>query len=86
MCWRLPSLGVTPNGPWLLGITEVTAVQREPAFMGYHQGSTCLPMPGAEKIQLDEQAQQNLQSIAANRTSEVRSWERASIILVVVGG
>jgi len=43
-------------------------------------------MPGAENIQLDEQAHEKLKSLAASRTSAVRLWERASIILGLAAG
>jgi len=43
-------------------------------------------MPGAANIQLDEQAREELESIAASRTSAVRLWERASIILGLAAG
>lgn len=43
-------------------------------------------MPGAENIQLDEQSLEELKSLVASRTSTVRSWERASIILGLAAG
>jgi transposase len=43
-------------------------------------------MPVAAKIQLDEQAQKELKSLAAGRTSAVRLWERATIILGLAAG
>ena len=43
-------------------------------------------MPAAANIQLDEQAQEELESLAASRTSAVRLWERASIILGLAAG
>ena len=43
-------------------------------------------MPGAENIRLDEQAQQELKSLAARRKSPVRLWERATIILELAAG
>jgi transposase len=43
-------------------------------------------MPGAEDIHLDEQTQKELESLAASRTSAVRSWERAKIILGLASG
>ena len=38
-------------------------------------------MPGAGNIQLDEQSQEKLKSLAASRTSGVRLWERATIVM-----
>ena len=49
-------------------------------------GRTRLPMPGAEKIQLDEQSRKELKSLAASRTSTVRLWERATIIMELAVG
>jgi transposase len=43
-------------------------------------------MPGAENIQLDEQSQQELKSLAASRTSAVRLWQRATIVLELAAG
>jgi transposase len=43
-------------------------------------------MPGAENIQLDQQAHAKLKSLVASRTSAVRLWERASIILGLAAG
>ena len=43
-------------------------------------------MPDTKNIQLDEQAQEELKSLAASRTSAVRSWERATIILGLAAG
>ena len=43
-------------------------------------------MPGAENIQLDEQSLEKLKSLVASRTSPVRLWERASIILGSAAG
>src|SRR5258708_18056764 len=43
-------------------------------------------MPGAENIQLDEQSQEELKSLAASRTSAVRLWERATIIMELAAG
>jgi transposase len=43
-------------------------------------------MPGAENIQLDEQSLEKLKSLVASRTSPVRLWERASIILGLAAG
>jgi transposase len=43
-------------------------------------------MPGAENIQLDEQAQEELQSLATSRTAEMRLWERAAIIVELAAG
>ena len=43
-------------------------------------------MPGAEKIQLDEQSRKELKSLAASRTSTVRLWERATIIMELAVG
>jgi transposase len=43
-------------------------------------------MPGIANIRLDEQAQEELESLAASRTSAVRLWERASIILGLAAG
>jgi len=43
-------------------------------------------MPVAANIQLDEQAQDELKSLAASRTSAVRLWERATIILGLAAG
>ena len=43
-------------------------------------------MPGAENIQLDEQAQEKLKALAASRTSAVRLWERATIIMELAAG
>lgn len=43
-------------------------------------------MPVAANIQLDEQAQEELKSLAASRTSAVRLWERATIILGLAAG
>jgi transposase len=43
-------------------------------------------MPGTANIQLDEQAQEKLESLAASRTSAVRTWERANIILGLAAG
>ncbi len=43
-------------------------------------------MPGAENIQMDEQAQEELKALAASRTSAVRLWERATIILGLAAG
>jgi transposase len=43
-------------------------------------------MPAAANIQLDEQAQEELKSLAASRTSAVRLWERATIILGLAAG
>jgi putative transposase len=43
-------------------------------------------MPGAKNIQLDEQSQEELKALAASRTSAVRLWERASIILGLAAG
>jgi transposase len=43
-------------------------------------------MPGAENIQLDEQAREELKALAASRTSAVRLWERATIILELAAG
>lgn len=43
-------------------------------------------MPGAQNIQLDEQAQEELKSLAASRTSAVRLWERATIIMELAAG
>ena len=42
-------------------------------------------MPGAE-IQLDEQSRKELKSLAASRTSGVRLWERATIVLELAAG
>ena len=43
-------------------------------------------MPGAENIQLDEQAWEELKALAASRTSAVRLWERATIIMELAAG
>ena len=43
-------------------------------------------MPGAQKIQLDESSQKALKSLAASRTSAVRLWERATIIMELAVG
>lgn len=43
-------------------------------------------MPGARNIQLDEQSQQELKSLAASRTSAVRLWQRATIIVELAVG
>jgi transposase len=43
-------------------------------------------MPGAATIQLDEQSHAALKSLAASRTSPLRLWERASIILGLAAG
>src|SRR5271156_5284490 len=43
-------------------------------------------MPGAENIQVDERAQAKLKAIAASRTSAVRLWERATIIMELAAG
>ncbi len=43
-------------------------------------------MPVAKKIQLDEQAQEKLKALAVSRTSTVRLWERATIILGLAAG
>ncbi len=43
-------------------------------------------MPGAENIQLDEHSQEKLKSLAASRTSAVRLWERATIIMELAAG
>ena len=43
-------------------------------------------MPGAENIQLDGQAQEALKSLAVSRTSAVRLWERATIIMELAAG
>jgi transposase len=43
-------------------------------------------MPRAGNIQLDEQARQELQSLAASRTSAVRLWQRATIIMELAVG
>jgi len=43
-------------------------------------------MPGAENIQLDEQAREELKALAASRTSAVRLWERATIIMELAAG
>jgi transposase len=43
-------------------------------------------MPGAEDIHLDEQEQGELRSFAASRTTAVRMWERAKIILGLAAG
>jgi transposase len=43
-------------------------------------------MPVAANIQLNEQAQEELKSLAASRTSAVRLWERATIILGLAAG
>ena len=43
-------------------------------------------MLGAENIQLDEQSQEELKSLAASRTSAVRLWERATIIMELAAG
>jgi hypothetical protein len=43
-------------------------------------------MPGAKNIQVDEQAQEELKALAASRTSAVRLWERATIIMELAAG
>lgn len=43
-------------------------------------------MPGAENIQLDEQAREELKALAASRTCAVRLWERATIIMELAAG
>ena len=43
-------------------------------------------MPGAENIQLDEHAQEQLQSLARSRTCAVRRAERARIIVELAAG
>ena len=43
-------------------------------------------MPGAETIQLDEKSHAALKSLIASRTSAVRLWERANIILQLAMG
>jgi transposase len=43
-------------------------------------------MPGSETIQLDEQSHEELQSLIASRTSAVRLWERATIIMELAAG
>lgn len=43
-------------------------------------------MPGTKNIQLDEPSQKELKSLAASRTSAVRLWERATIILELAVG
>jgi transposase len=43
-------------------------------------------MPGAENIQLDEPSREELKSLAASRTSAVRLWERANIIMELAAG
>jgi transposase len=43
-------------------------------------------MPGAENILLDEQAREELKALVASRTSAVRLWERATIIMELAAG
>jgi transposase len=43
-------------------------------------------MPGTKNIQLDEAAQKELKSLASSRTSEVRLWQRATILLELAAG
>jgi len=43
-------------------------------------------MPDAENIQLDEQSLEKLKALAASRTSAVRLWERATIIMELAAG
>ena len=43
-------------------------------------------MPDTQNIQLDEQSQEKLKALAASRTSAVRLWERATIIVELAAG
>jgi transposase len=43
-------------------------------------------MPGAETIQLDEQSHEALKSLAASRTSAVRLWQRATVVMQLAVG
>jgi len=43
-------------------------------------------MRGTKNIQLDEASQKKLKSLASRRTSEVRLWQRATIILELAAG
>ena len=43
-------------------------------------------MPSAENIQLDEPSLEKLKSLVASRTSEVRLWERATILMELAAG